>query len=59
MSRLEEHSVNIKPLLLIFVIAVTLNYLWEVAQAPLYVGFEDWSLVWRHCFVAALGDGEL
>lgn len=49
----------IKQVLLIFIVAVVLNYLWEVAQAPLYVGLEDWSSVWWHCFVAALGDGLL
>ena len=38
--------------------AVLLNYLWELAQAPLYVGMEDYNagLLW-HCFVASLGDG--
>ena len=42
-----------------FVVAVAMNYLWEVAQAPLYVGFKDWKSVWWHCFVAAIGDGIL
>ena len=49
----------VKQVLLIFIVAVALNYLWEVAQAPLYLGFEDWNSVWWHCFVAALGDGIL
>ena len=35
-----------------------LNYLWELAQASLYVGMKDYNagLLW-HCFVASLGDG--
>jgi hypothetical protein len=42
----------------VFIVAVLLNYLWELAQAPLYVGMEDYNagLLW-HCFVASLGDG--
>ena len=47
-----------KRLILVFIVAVMLNYLWELAQAPLYVGMEDYhaGLLW-HCFVASLGDG--
>ena len=59
MTRLGDQRVYIKPVLLIFIIAVTLNYLCEVAQAPLYAGFKSWSSVWWHCFVTALGDGLL
>lgn len=59
MTWLGDQSAYIKQVLLIFIVAVTLNYLWEVAQAPLYVGLEGWSSVWWHCFVAALGDGIL
>lgn len=59
MRRRDYQSDHMKQVLLIFVVAVALNYLWEVAQAPLYVGLEDWSSVWRHCFAAALGDGIL
>jgi hypothetical protein len=35
-----------------------LNYAWELAQAPLYVGLESYnaSVLW-HCFLASLGDG--
>jgi len=45
-------------LISVFVVAVLLNYLWELAQAPFYVGMEAYSagLFW-HCFVASLGDG--
>jgi hypothetical protein len=46
----------------IFVVAVLGNYLWEVAQAPLYRrplyrSMESVRTVWWHCFVASLGDG--
>lgn len=45
-------------LISIFVVAVLLNYPWELAQAPLYVGMEDYNAeVLLHCFVASLGDG--
>lgn len=41
-----------------FIVAVLLNYLWELAQAPLYVGMEEYNAgVFWHCFVASLGDG--
>jgi hypothetical protein len=40
-----------------FVGAVCANYLWELAQSPLYVGLEDIRTTLRHCFVASLGDG--
>ena len=59
MKRSGEYSATIKQGLLIFIVAVALNYLWEVAQAPLYVGLGNWSSVWWHCFVAASGDGLL
>ena len=45
-------------LITIFIVAVLLNYLWELAQAPLYVGMERYNTaVFWHCFVASLGDG--
>lgn len=59
MTWLGNQSGYVKQALLIFIVAVALNYLWEVAQAPLYLGFEDWNSVWWHCVVAALGDGIL
>ena len=43
----------------LFVIAVLVNYVWEIVQAPLYVGMESFKLVWWHCGMAALGDGLL
>ena len=41
-----------------FAVAVLVNYVWELAQAPLYVGVELPAAMW-HCFIAALGDGLL
>ena len=44
----------------VFLIAVLLNYVWELAQAPLYVGLEQYNAaVFWHCFIASLGDGVL
>jgi hypothetical protein len=54
-----NRSAYVKRILVIFIVAVALNYVWEVAQAPMYAGLEDWNSVWWHCFVAALGDGIL
>ena len=49
---------RMRALITVFIMAVLLNYLWELAQAPLYVGMEDYHAgVFRHCFVASLGDG--
>ena len=41
----------------IFTVAVALNYVWEIAQSPLYAGIHSWENIWKHCFVASLGDG--
>ncbi len=45
-------------LMSVYIVAVVLNYLWELTQAPLYVGWESYNtgVLW-HCFVASLGDG--
>jgi len=43
----------------VFGAAVLFNYPWELAQAPLYVGMENFRAAWWHCFVASLGDGLL
>ena len=43
----------------LFLVAVVMNYVWEIAQVPLYVGFESYANVWLHCFIASLGDGIL
>lgn len=41
----------------LFVISVLLNYLWEVAQMPLYVEDGRWIEFALHCIVPSLGDG--
>ena len=42
----------------VYIVAVLLNYSWELAQAPLYVGLERYNAaIFWHCFVASLGDG--
>ncbi len=47
-----------RTLISVFTVAVLLNYLWELAQAPLYVGLEGYNVgMFWHCFVASLGDG--
>jgi len=43
----------------IFLNAVPLNYVWEVAQASLYAGMDDVSRMFWHCFAPSLGDGAL
>ena len=52
------HKPKRRTLIPVFIVAVLLNYLWELAQAPLYVGLEGYNTaVFWHCFVASLGDG--
>jgi hypothetical protein len=47
-----------KAVISVFIVAVLLNYLWELAQAPLYVGLDGYNTaVFWPCFVASLGDG--
>ena len=46
-------------LLLVFAVAVLVNYPWELAQSPLYAGLDNLRAVLWHCFRAALGDGVL
>ena len=41
----------------IFLVAVAVNYPWELAQAPLFRWPSQGQGVWWHCFFAALGDG--
>lgn len=47
----------LKFLLVLFVISVALNYIWELVQAPLFVGMDSVGALAWHCFVASLGDG--
>lgn len=43
----------------LFVIAVPLNYLWELGESPLYAPPGQLADMLWHCFVASLGDGVL
>jgi len=43
----------------VFVLAVIVNYPWELAHSPLYEGMSDFSIARWYCFVASLGDGGL
>ncbi|MFY9315382.1 MAG: hypothetical protein WAO95_07460 [Burkholderiales bacterium] len=53
-----EAAILLRRLFLIFALAAISNYVWELAQTPLYEGVELPAAFW-HCFVAALGDGLL
>jgi hypothetical protein len=44
---------------IIFAVAVAFNYVWELAQAPLYAGMNDFRQMLWHCIVPSLGDGVL
>ncbi len=56
----QPQRANLVPTLAaVYVAAVGFNYVWEIAQSPLYVGMGDFSTVWWHCGLAALGDGWL
>ena len=45
-------------LISVFIVSVLLNYPWELAQAPLYVGLERYdATVFWHCLIASVGDG--
>jgi len=50
----------LRTLLTVFAVAVIVNYLWELAQAPLYAGLESYDTrVFWHCFATSLGDGSM
>jgi hypothetical protein len=41
----------------LFIVAVSVNFVWEMAQAGMYAPMGTfWAATWR-CFVASLGDG--
>jgi hypothetical protein len=41
----------------IYVVAVAVNYPWELAQAPLFTSASHQGSVFVHCLIASLGDG--
>ncbi len=46
-------------LVALLVVAVILNYPWELVQSGLFVKSVERGVPWWHCFVASLGDGLL
>jgi hypothetical protein len=46
-----------RTLVSVYVIAVAVNYPWEVAQASLFTAASHPQNVWLHCFAASMGDG--
>jgi len=46
-----------RTLVMVYLIAVAVNYPWELAQASLFTAASHPQNVWFHCFVASLGDG--
>ena len=44
-------------LVMVYSIAVALNYPWELAQSPLFTPASLIGNVWFHCFISSLGDG--
>lgn len=47
----------LRRLAIVFMIAVPVNYLWELGQSPLYLPPSRLGDMLWHCFVASLGDG--
>jgi hypothetical protein len=47
------------PFIALWVVAVIINYPWELAQSGLFAGTVERGAQWWHCFVASLGDGIL
>lgn len=56
---MERSNNSVRFFLTAYAVAVGFNYVWEFAQAPLYVGMDRLSVVWWHCLLASLGDGFL
>ena len=58
-SRLSLVIDFLRRIVTLFVVAVPLNYLWELGQSPLYLPPSRLRDMWWHCFKASLGDGLL
>lgn len=58
-SDTKAQSSTWRTLAAIYVIAVVFNMVWELAQAPLYIGMNDFRQSWWVCLLATLGDGLL
>ena len=44
-------------MLVLFVVSVFVNFIWEFIQAPLYAGKASLGAMAWHCFFASMGDG--
>jgi hypothetical protein len=44
-------------LLVIFAVSVVTNYVWELAQSPLFAAASHRGPIWLHCLIASFGDG--
>lgn len=44
-------------IVVLFVVAVLANYMWELLQSPFYAGMQINARTFGHCFLASLGDG--
>ncbi len=58
-SGIKARSSTWRTLAAIFIVAVAVNYPWELAQAALYAGTADFIRMLWHCFAPSLGDGLL
>lgn len=59
MKRLADLLPSLRLMPRVFVVAVALNYPWELGQGSLYEGVTDDTWAWWRCFVSSLGDGVL
>jgi hypothetical protein len=58
-ARMQIQPKPFRSLVSLFILAVVLNYVWEMAQGVFYAGMDFNKGIWLHCFVASLGDGVL
>lgn len=54
-----RHSQRAATVVVVVAWALPLNYVWELAQSPLYVGMDTLRESWWHCLVATMGDALL
>jgi hypothetical protein len=56
-TAMSRNGARFQQLAVLFVVAVLVNYPWELAQSRLYVQPQRAASMWWHCLVASLGDG--
>ena len=64
MNKMNTSTKKVQPIhlkwqffIVLFVVAVISNYVWELLQSPFYTGMQINSQMFGHCFFASLGDG--